>query len=75
MSDVRAIVTDLLRIAKVAMPGKLYSEDPRVIRAQEWLDRSADEGADAVEIIRRLDEAAEDGARKVPGRVPTVSRR
>ena len=35
--DLRAIITDLLRIAKVAMPPKLFAEDPRIIRAFEAL--------------------------------------
>jgi hypothetical protein len=75
LSEVPQIITDLLCTAKVAMPGKLYAEDPRVIRAQAWLDEHASADANAAEIIRRLVEAAENGARKVPGRVPAVPRR
>ena len=32
-SEISKIITDLLRIAKVAMPPKLYAEDPRIVLA------------------------------------------
>jgi hypothetical protein len=36
-SEISKIITDLLRIAKVAMPPKLYAEDRRVVTAEPLL--------------------------------------
>jgi hypothetical protein len=36
-SELSKIIADLLRIAKVAMPPKLYAEDPRVVLASALL--------------------------------------
>lgn len=72
MSESEQIITDLLRIAKVAMTGRLFAEDPRVARAQAWLEDVAKASDDIREI-----EATIDAKRpaSVPGRVPTAGRR
>jgi hypothetical protein len=41
------IIRDLLRIAKVAMPGRLYDEDPRVLVARAALREMEESGAPA----------------------------
>jgi hypothetical protein len=76
-SDLRQIVVDLLSIAEVAMPGKLYEEDPRVIKARAWLEAAASDAGAIRDIEERVAEAAghdKGGPKMVPGRVPSVRR-
>lgn len=60
-------LTDLLTIAKVAMPHDLFAIDPRVIRAQALLDRlrAAPRGGEGVLRVPAVPKAKPDKQRSL----------